>query len=397
MPLAIISRGLHCPAIGIQENTALKPLAIRIGIALLAAWYAFWRLFPTKRQVVCISRQSGCPPVDFCLIRGYFRQKHPDWRVVILAHTLESPIAYLPVMLRQAFYMATSRAIVLDSYCIAASLLGSRIKAPVIQIWHALGNMKKFGYTALDTGEGHSSTMAGLMHMHEGYDAVAVSSLSFAKDLAAGFNVEEDILFEAPLPRTDLLTSPEHRKAQREAFTQTYPQAIGREIIVYCPTFRKERPANENEAMQALIDAVDFSRYSLVFKPHPVSKQVIEDPRVITIRGGDIDPLYSADYVISDYSTVMYEAGLLQIPVFLYAYDWDKYHEKRSFNIDLERDVPTLFTGDPRAIMEAIESDTFDRGAFQAFVQRNIALPSRGTCTEHLCEHILALAEKSAG
>lgn len=47
--------------------------------------------------------------------------------------------------------MATSRAIILDSYCIAVSLLGERIKAPVVQIWHALGNMKKFGYAALDT------------------------------------------------------------------------------------------------------------------------------------------------------------------------------------------------------------------------------------------------------
>lgn len=394
MPLAIISRRLHCPAVSIQENIALKPLAIRIGIALLAAWYAFCRLFPTKRQIVCISRQSNYPPVDFCLVRDYFQQKHPDWRVVVLAHTLESPIAYLPVMLLQVFYMATSRAIILDSYCIAASLLGSRIEAPVIQIWHALGNMKKFGYTALDTGEGHSSATAKLMHMHEGYDAVAVSSLSFAKDLAAGFNVEEDILFEAPLPRTDLLTNPKHRQRQREAFARTYPQMAQRKVIVYCPTFRKEQSGNEDAAMAALIDAVDFNRYCLVFKPHPVSRQIIEDPRVITIRGGEIDPLYSADYVISDYSTVMYEAGLLQVPVYLYAYDWNEYHEKRSFNIDLERDVPTLFTEDARAIMSAIEEGTFDHGAFQAFVQRNIALPPCGTCTEQLCEHILALAEK---
>ena len=396
MPLAIISRRLHYPAVGIQENIALKPLAIRIGIALLAAWYTFCRLFPTKRQIVCISRQSNYPPVDFCLVRDYFQQKHPDWRVVVLAHTLESPIAYLPVMLLQVFYMATSRAIILDSYCIAASLLGSRIEAPVIQIWHALGNMKKFGYTALDTGEGHSSATAKLMHMHEGYDAVAVSSLSFAKDLAAGFNVEEDILFEAPLPRTDLLTNPKHRQRQREAFARTYPQMAQRKVIVYCPTFRKEQSGNEDAAMAALIDAVDFNRYCLVFKPHPVSRQIIEDPRVITIRGGEIDPLYSADYVISDYSTVMYEAGLLQVPVYLYAYDWNEYHEKRSFNIDLERDVPTLFTEDARAIMSAIEEGTFDHGAFQAFVQRNIALPPCGTCTEQLCEHILALAEKPA-
>ena len=90
----------------------------------------------------------------------------------------------------------------------------------------------------------------------------------------------------------------------------------------------------------------------------------------------------------------MYEAGLLQVPVFLYAYDWNEYHGKRSFNIDLEHDVPALFTDDPRAIMEAIESDAFDHDAFQTFVRRNIALPPRGTCTEQLCEHILALAEK---
>lgn len=376
------------------EILTVKRLAVGTAIGLLDILYAICRLFPKRQRIVCISRQSDREPIDFQLIREWFGEERPHWKVVTLARSLESPLSYLPEMVRQVFHMATSRAVVLDSYCITASLLGSRIKAPVIQIWHALGNMKKFGYTALDTEEGHSSSTAKLMRMHEGYDAVAVSSLSYAKDLAAGFNVEEGILFESPLPRTDLLTNPDHRKAQRQAFAQAYPQTVGREVIVYCPTFRKKRPSNEYEAMTALIDAVDFNRYSLVFKPHPVSKQVIEDPRVITIRGGDIDPLYSADFVISDYSTVMYEAGLLQIPVFLYAYDWDKYHEKRSFNIDLERDVPTLFTGDPHAIIEAIESDAFDHDAFQTFVRRNIALPPRGTCTEQLCEHILALAEK---
>lgn len=62
--------------------------------------------------------------------------------------------------------------------------------------------MKKFGYATLDTPEGHSSETARLMHMHEGYDAVAVSSLNFRDDLAAGFNVDPSIVFEAPLPRS---------------------------------------------------------------------------------------------------------------------------------------------------------------------------------------------------
>ena len=370
----------------------MKSLAVRIATALLAAWYALCRLLPVRDQIVCISRQSDQEPVDFRMIRAYFQREWPGWRVVVLANTLKSPLSYLPVMMRQVFYIATSPAVVLDSYCIVVSLLGERIKAPVVQIWHALGNMKKFGYTALDTEEGHSAETAALMHMHEGYDAVAVSSLTFAEDLAAGFNVEPSIVFEAPLPRVDLLLDKGNRAAQRAAVEQACPSLMGKKVIVYCPTFRKAEPANEKEAMAALLNAIDFSRYALVYKPHPVSTQVIDDPRAIRIEDPAIDPLYRADYVIGDYSTVMYEAGLLGIPVFLYAYDWDDYHGKRAFNIDLERDVPALFTADAREIMAAIEEGGFDHGAFDAFVARNIALPENETCTAHLCRRIMDLA-----
>lgn len=372
----------------------MKSVAVRIATVLFAAWYAICRLFPTKDQIVCISRQSDREPADFRMIRAYFQRELPTWSVVGMADALKNPLSYLPVMLKQVYRIATSRAVVLDSYCIIVSLLGARIKAPVVQIWHALGNMKKFGYTALDTGEGHSSATARLMHMHEGYDAVAVSSLSFANDLAAGFNVSPSILFEAPLPRVDLLLDEDYRASQREAFERAYPETVSRKVIVYCPTFRKETPVNEVAAMAALIAAIDFSRYALVFKPHPVSKQIINDERVIRVDDPAIDPLYRADYVISDYSTVMYEAGLLKVPVYLYAYDWDNYHSKRMFNIDLKSEVPTLFTDSAAHIMSAIERDDFNREAFDAFVARNISLPIGETCTEHLCRRIVELASE---
>lgn len=215
----------------------MKSLAVRIATALLAAWYALCRLLPVRDQIVCISRQSDQEPVDFRMIRAYFQREWPGWRVVVLANTLKSPLSYLPVMMRQVFYIATSPAVVLDSYCIVVSLLGERIKAPVVQIWHALGNMKKFGYTALDTEEGHSAETAALMHMHEGYDAVAVSSLTFAEDLAAGFNVEPSIVFEAPLPRVDLLLDKGNRAAQRAAVEQACPQPHGQKGHRLLPDF----------------------------------------------------------------------------------------------------------------------------------------------------------------
>ncbi len=195
--------------------------------------YALCRLLPQRQRIVCISRQSDSAPVDFQLIKDYCERRDPPWGVVILAKQLRNPATYLIEMIRQVYYIATSRAVVLDSYCIAIGLLHDRIRVHVIQIWHSLGNMKRFGYTAFGTDEGHSEATARLMHMHEGYDAIATSSLSFADEFATAFNADKDTLFEAPLPRVDLLLDEQHRARQREAILAAYPQLRGRETIVY--------------------------------------------------------------------------------------------------------------------------------------------------------------------
>lgn len=370
-------------------------LAVNFASLCLKALYGLCRLFPMRNRLVCISRQSDTPPLDFQLIADYCRNRTPPLDVVILAKQLRNPLSYLPEIVRQVFYIATSKAVVLDSYCIVVSLLGSTIKTPVIQIWHALGNMKKFGYTALDeaSGEGRSPKLARLMHMHEGYDAIAISSLDFREDFAAGFNADPAIIFEAPLPRVDLLLDSHRRARARELFREAHPQLQDKQVIAYCPTFRRTRDSGTSHAMESLMGAVDFNRYALVYKPHPVSTLAIDDPRVITASASDPDPLLIADYVISDYSTIIYEAGLLGVPVFLYAYDWETYREKRGLNIDIAREVPTLFTNDAAAILAAIERDEFDYDAYQQFTARNIALPTHGTCTEYLCERIIAFAE----
>ena len=370
----------------------MRKIVIGIATFLLAALYALCSLLPQRQCIACISRQSDSAPIDFRLIKDYCERRDPAWEVIILPKQLRNPATYLLEVVRQVYYIATSRAVVLDSYCIVVGLLHDRIRVPVVQIWHSLGNMKRFGYPAVGTDEGHSEATARLMHMHEGYDAIATSSLSFADEFAAAFNTDKSKLFEAPLPRVDLLLDEAHRNRQREAILTAHPQLRGRETIVYCPTFRKQPAANEAEAAAALINAVDFDRFNFVYKPHPVSKQVIDDPRVITIPGGQFDALFVADAIISDYSTVIYEAGLLGIPVYLYAYDWDTYREKRGLTIDFENDVPALFTDDPDAIMKAIENKDFDAKAYRVFENANVTPPKSASCTETICEAIISAA-----
>ena len=176
--------------------------AVRMMMLLI---YRFFRAFPRKRRIVCLSRESDRPTTDFRLIRHYVRQTHPDYSVVILAKKLHNPVRYGFHMIRQLYFIATSQAVLLDTYAIVVSLLAGYIDVPVIQMWHALGNMKRFGYTALGSKEGRKFSTASLLNMHRGYTSVLISSKSFISDYARGFDIDPSIIYEAPLPRTDLL------------------------------------------------------------------------------------------------------------------------------------------------------------------------------------------------
>ena len=214
--------------------------------------YRFFRAFPRKRRIVCLSRESDRPTTDFRLIRHYVRQTHPDYSVVILAKKLHNPVRYGFHMIRQLYFIATSQAVLLDTYAIVVSLLAGYIDVPVIQMWHALGNMKKFGYTALGSKEGRKFSTASLLNMHRGYTSVLISSKSFISDYARGFDIDPSIIYEAPLPRTDLLINSSYRAQQRERIIREFPE-LGRKLnIVYCPTFRKKTPANQTQAAAAL-------------------------------------------------------------------------------------------------------------------------------------------------
>ena len=370
----------------------MKAALISIARAGVIALHGLFSLLPVPKRIVYLSRQQDGTTTDFDMLSSYIAEHYPGWQNVILAKTLNNPVRYAPHVFRQIYHIATCRAVVLDSYCIVVSLLGPRVKAPVLQMWHALGNMKKFGYMTLDTPEGRSSSTARLLHMHEGYDSALVSSASFAEDLAAGFNMDASLLYEAPLPRTDLLVDEAVRTRERERIYAAFPELKEKRNIVYCPTFRREPAPNEAQAMEALVNAVDFERYNLIFKRHPVSTQRIEDARVLQDYDQDAyNMLYIADYAISDYSTVIYEAGLLGIPLYLYAYDWDSYAGKRALNIDMQHDVPALFSADANEIMAAVQAGEFDAESYAEFTKDNVAVPQDMSCTQRVAEHLFAM------
>ena len=365
----------------------IKILLIKICILCLKIIYSFFKLFKTKDKITFISRQSNEITLDYSLLSKALKKKYPTFEIVILMKKLDNKIAYIFHMFKQLYHISTSKVVILDSYCIAISVLKHKKDLKVIQIWHSIGCMKKFGYAMIGKEEGNTKEIAEVMKMHKNYDTITISSMNFVNDFIEGFNVDKSIIKEIPLPRVDVILDNNYKKEIRKKLYKKIPSLKKKKNILYCGTFRKEEDYS-GKNIDNLVKHIDFNKYNLLYKPHPLNKIKTNDKRIIQNFESTLEALMVSDYVICDYSSIIYEAGLLNLPIYIYAYDWDEYKNKRELNFDMEHEIPTLFTKDVKKIMKAIENNEFNAKEFNKFVKENVSLPKNKSCTECLIDLI---------
>lgn len=356
--------------------------------------YCFFKLLPTKNKITMISRQSNKKTIDFALLEDEFKKSGNKIKTVILCHKLEGGInanfkeklKYALHCLSQMYHIATSKVVVLDSYCILISILKHKKKLKVIQMWHSMGTMKKFGYQILDKNEGSKKEVAEVMQMHKNYDYVFASSMVYAKQLEEGFNCGMDKIRIYSLPRVDLLTNKKYKKEISKKIEQKYPNILKKQNIVYCPTFRKNEDRLEKEIYE-MLDNINFKEYNFIVKLHPLSKIKINDDRVIFDREfSSMDMLFIADYIISDYSCIIYEAAILNIPLFFFAFDLEEYLDNRGLTIDYEKDLPGVISKNATDLIDAIKQKNYDMNAIIKFREKYIT--NVNECTKKIVEFI---------
>lgn len=360
-------------------RTNVKLGVIRAGIFCLNMVYGVFKLLPVRRKVTMLSRQSNTPSDEFRMIKKGINLRDKGVKVVFLCHTLDGgvnsslgdKVRYGFHMFTQMYHIATSKVVILDSYCMVVSILDHRKELKVIQMWHSMGTMKKFGYTALDTKEGSKSELAYTMKMHRNYDYVFASAESYKDHLAKGFNCDIEKILTMPLPRLDLLHSEKYGEKVRERIYGAYPKLREKPVILYCPTFRKE----EKEfigALKALAGAVDSEKYNFVVKLHPLSKAGEECEAFCADGFSSFEMLFAADYLISDYSCIVYEAAVRGIPLYFYNFDMELYTDGRGLALDYENEVPGPVSKDAEEIVSAIRTGEYDLEALRVFADKYV-------------------------
>lgn len=337
--------------------------------AVMGFFYSFYKRRKTEDKIAFISRQSETPSTDFRYLINEIKTNYPQYKVTVLCKMIPSSfggkIKYLGEMFRQMKAFATSKVVVLDGYCILASMLRHKKDLKIIQIWHALGAFKKFGRSVLDKEGGKSSKTAKAFKMHKNYSLIAASGDECVPFFSEAFGQPESRFIPIGIPRMDYLTDKEENARVRGNILLKYLQLDnGRKNILYAPTFRDtdEDRAALAAATKELINKANYSDFNLIVKHHVVDsnkEQIYTDSRMNMAEGENftaMDFMCVADYVVTDYSSVIYEALLKDLPIYIYCFDSDKYIDERGFYIDFWTDLPALYSKNAKGICDFIAS-----------------------------------------
>ena len=368
----------------------MKKIAVyimRLGLEII---YLFMKLFPAKEnKVLFLSRQSDRLTEDFRDTQELLLKKRPDAEIVTICHRLEGAgsgglASFAATTLRSMYHMATSSVCVLDAYWPAVSILHHKKSLTVIQMWHALGKIKKSGYQTLGKESGRDSDMARLMNMHKNYDYIIAGGRAWNPFYCKSFDTTEDKLINCGLPRIDHLlnTAEENRRSVLGA----YPEFKDRTVVLYAPTFRRNIELHWEELADRLTEEENVA---FIVKGHPNQQLVTDNPQVYTCdEFKAVDLLSSCDYLVTDYSAIAIEGAVLSRPTYYYVYEYEEYREKNGMNIDLVEEMAGCVFRTAGDLAKVIMSGKYNYEALENY--RKKYLPEKlGTSTEQITELII--------
>ena len=301
-------------------------------------------------------------------------------------------ISYIFHMIHQLYAIATSKLVLIDGYCIAVSALNHKRETVFIQMWHALGAIKKFGYQTIGKTSGSDARTAEIMRMHKNYDYVLCAGKATARHFCEGFNVIEDKIKYIGLPRIDYIKAVSENNCEIKKALNT---GNGKKNILYAPTFRNGLPIKLKE----LVSAFDFNNMNLIVKLHPLDKgkvgESLNEPDDAKIIDGEAFATYDlikyCDAVITDYSAVSLETALIFKPLYFYLYDFEEYSMDPGLNIDIEAEMGEAAAKDA-ANLAAVMLQDYDFSQLEAYRNKYISVDTED-CTGRLCGFLAELME----
>ena len=280
-------------------------------------------------------------------------------------------------------YARAGFVVICDNFLPAASCRKRR-ETKVIQLWHACGCYKKFGYDAKDDiPENYHGA-----NVYRNADLVTVSGEAAVKPFASAMRLPESVVRPVGVSRTDLYRSRNWSRRCRERFYEKYPEAAGKKVVLWAPTFRGNAGAPEKTDIDiAALQEKLGEEYLVLTRLHPHMMRAGAANEAARAAACPIptEELYPVtDVLIADYSSLIYEYLLFGHPLVLYCPDLDRYRSERGFYMDIS-EIPgeTVTKRDMDLLAEAVKRAHTDEDRLKEFLDRYMSACD-GMATERI-------------
>jgi len=274
----------------------------------------------------------------------------------------------------------------------------------VVQLWHACGAFKQWGYSTIDRKWGSTARTYRWFPANRFYSYTSVSSPEVIPHYAQAFNCDPATIHPWGVPRTDFYFQPGIVEQSRRHVLESMPDIGNRKIVLYAPTFRGNsiRRSRHDDVLDYDYMATALGKDCvLLLRPHPRAKKTIplpaegELPFVFDASQLRIETLLcAADLVISDYSSLIFEYSLMGRPMLFYAYDLINYDKTRSFYYPYMDFVPGPLVWDTEDVVAEIRANLlegkFDAETVQAFREK-FMVACDGNSTKRIVENVLGV------
>lgn len=376
--------------------TRLEYLLAAAFLRLLGLPFLPFRVRPDR--VVLATARLPRLEGNLAYVNAALRRRHPDLSQVLLlepySYGLRGKLAYLLRLARAMFYLRTARLVVIDNAYLPVHVAPHRVGTTVVQLWHAVGALKRFGLDA-PLAEPEQT------FLHRYYDHVVVSSQATRLPISTALRTPLEQVLALGTPRTDFFFDAPAMAATRELLLAAHPLLAGRRVVLYAPTFRgRGRGKRAAAGLDAgRLRAALPADYVLTLKTHPNL-----DPEATPRDGYDLvwDPadeinaLFTvADVLITDYSSSIFEWALLRRPLVLLVPDLAGYERDPGLYLDFRHEMIGVQVSDTDGVARALLDGDFDLSGYDAFIDRHMGACD-GHASDRFVEHFLGPASGTA-
>ena len=263
-----------------------------------------------------------------------------------------------------------------------------RKKQYYIQTAHGSLFFKKIEFDVLDKLDNYYKMK--MYNDNKMMDLFISNSIYFDKLIRSAYGFQGEIL-KSGSPKDDEFFKEKDKN---------YFEKIGiknKKVVLYAPTFRNEYNNNPYDLdFKKVCEYLNKEKdeWVILIKMHPNVKEYKNlftfDENIIDVAGYSTEELVkNSDIVISDYSSVIFDAMIAGVPGIIYASDMDNYIKERGFYFDLNK-LPFPLTTNTEEFIKSLNSNNFKnyKNEYKEYIKSDIGLYSNGKSSKMIVDYI---------